>query len=236
MKICAGSLIGERAAHQPSGGGSNPTPALQKSPHVCRIPLAQANELLRFHYLGPVRTATVCFGHAEGATVWGVLRSRLWDIRLREAGFKTLELIRMVGMPKHGWATSSLLSYSVREIFKLGISDCLVTYADRMQGHSGKVYLAANWKPCEEDGQPDGYVWRLDGEIVSRKRFFGEFGTQKISVVRAHYGDRLTLERDVPKLRFFRLHDPSLESQFHLATKKRKTWGKSRLAEFLDRP
>ena len=41
----------------PGKGGSIPTSPLQKSPRVVPISLREANLLLRFHYLGPVKAA-----------------------------------------------------------------------------------------------------------------------------------------------------------------------------------
>lgn len=232
MKLCAGSLNIKTSTFQVDDSGASPTPALQKSPLVSQVSLAHSNSLLKsYHYLGPVRTASCCFGHDEGVTVWGVMRSRIWAQRLKAAGFRPLELIRMVGKENHTWATSSLLSHSVRQLFKLGLADCLVTYADRKAGHSGKVYLAANWQRAQQDSQPDGFVWRLDGKIVSRKRFYAELGTSSIDAVKVAYGDRISLEPDVPKLRFFYLQESTRLAEFQAATTKVKTWGLRRTTE-----
>jgi hypothetical protein len=195
------------------------------------VSLELANRLLsKYHYLGPVRSATAIFGHAEGVTVWGVLRSRALHSSLRLADFSPVELIRMVGVPGHRWAMSSLMAVSLR--FLRSRFDCFITYADRQAGHTGKVYLAANWKAFPEDAQPDGYVWRLDGAIVSRKRFFSELGTSQISQVKKKYGYRLSLEPDVPKRRFFYLLERNRETQFLAAAKKKKTWGARRTLNY----
>lgn len=200
-----------------------------RCPKVDVITKERANEMLdKWHYLGALRTSIISLGFDGGCTVWGVLRSRAWHKSLIQNGFAPLELIRMVGEPDHKWATSSLLANSAKLIFSLTNYDSLVTYADPMQGHSGSVYRATNWNEIER-AQPDGYVWRLDGKIVSRKRFYAEFGTSSISVVRQHYGDRLTMERDIPKHRFFFLKRKSLTDSFKESSRKKKTWGAARI-------
>lgn len=206
---------------------------LVKSPPVVRVPLKEANRLLdAHHYLGGLRTATLAFGHEEGVTVWGVPRSRGWDTKLRAAGFRAIELVRMVGVPDHGWATSSLLAASTKLV--LSEYDAAVTYADPMAGHSGAVYRAANWAELPQRAQPDGWVWRLDGRVVSRKRFYGEFGTSAYETVVAHYGARLSRELDVPKRRFYRLRDPRRVEAFLTASVKVKTWGAARCESNFD--
>lgn len=203
---------------------------LTKGPAVERISVSQANALLAdYHYLGPVRSAIAAFGHTEGATVWGVPRSRIWHARLYAAGFKAIELIRMVGTPQHQWATSALLSSSAKLL--RSEYDVLITYADPMQGHSGAVYRAANWKEFPQRAQPDGWEWRLDGRIVSRKRFYSEFGTSAWSVVSAAYGTRLTRTHDIPKRRFYFLFDKGREEALLAASLKVKTWGSARIAK-----
>jgi len=200
---------------------------LIKSPEVKVVSKNDANYLLdKYHYLGGIRTCSECLGHEEGCTVWGVLRSRAWDKRLKEKGFNPIELIRMVGVEGKHWATSSLLAKSVKLLKEK--YDIFVTYADPMQQHTGNTYLAANWERLPQDAQPDGYLWRLDGAICSRKRFFAELGTSAISVVKQHYGDRITIEKDVPKRRFFFIKEKRKIPIFLEASQKVKTWGKTR--------
>jgi hypothetical protein len=199
---------------------------LLPSPPVERITLGDANELLGlYHYLGAVRTASAAFGHSEGCTVWGVMRSRAWHARLVAAGFAPIELIRMVGAPGHNWSTSSLLAKSAK---LLSQHDVFVTYADEMQGHSGATYRAANWQELPQRAQPDGWVWRLDGKIVPRRSFGSSCGSQAFDVVKAAYGDRLTRELDVPKRRFYFIRDARRVPEFLAASVKVKTWGASR--------
>ena len=212
---------------QPEEGGSIPTSPLQKSPRVTPISLREANLLLRFHYLGPVKSAIVCFGHDEGCTVWGVPRSRIVHDKMRAANFELIELIRMVGIPAHKWATSSLLSHSARCLFATTKFDAAVTYSDREANHTGATYLAANWLQTE-DAQPDGYTWFFDGKLVSRKRFYKELGSSSLALVRQKYGDRLKTVPDVPKKRFILLKDLGRTDEARTTLKKIKTWGKAR--------
>lgn len=211
----------ERAKYQKSG--------LLRSPPVVPVGKQAANLLLsRWHYLGAVHTASHWLGHGEGCTVWGVMRSRTWQTRLREAGFDPLELVRMAGIDGHQWATSSMLSQSIRWLLQNTGHDCFVTYADPMHAHSGAVYRSAGWIRLPQDSQPDGFTWRLDGRIVSRKKFFAELGTSALGTVRAKYGERVTLEPDVPKPRFALLKTPKRLPDFLAASRKVKTWGAAR--------
>ena len=216
----------------PVNGVSIPTPSLQKSLWVRNLSLSEANSLLqKHHYLGAVRTASLCFGHDEGCTVWGTLRSRGLDAALRSKGFSAVELIRMVGVSDHAWAMSSLLSVSSRLLFKQSDFGVLVTYADRQQGHDGHTYLAANWTQIQ-DAQPDGFNWFLDGKLVSRKRFFGEFGSSAWDVVKQAYGDRIQRQPDVPKARFLRVRHQNELSDVLQTCLKKKTWGAARLKQY----
>ncbi len=216
--------------------GSNPTPPLQKSPLVRTLSLQEANILLeKYHYLGPVRTASLCLGHEEGCTVWGTLRSRGLDSALRLSGFQAIELIRMVGSPFHTWAMSSLLSISSKLIFKQKGFDALITYADKEQGHTGSTYLAANWIKIQ-DAQPDGFTWYLDGNRVSRKRFFNEFGSSSWETVQTAYGSRIRRELDIPKSRFILPKNREYTEEILHACLKKKTWGLKRTKSFYEGP
>lgn len=202
---------------------------LTKAMNVSKISLNEANILLdEYHYLGGVRTATLAIGNWEGCTVWGVMRSRAWHKKLKDAGFNPLELVRMVGAEGHKWGMSSMLAQSIDFIRKNTEYDSVVTYADPMQQHDGMVYKASNWRRLPQDSQPDGYLWKLDGKIVSRKRFYAELGTSAIDVVREKYGDRLVLELDAPKPRFYFLFSKKRNDDFVKASRKVKTWGASR--------
>lgn len=230
MLICGDSSLVEHPG-PPGEGGSIPTSPLQKTPWVVPITLQEANDLLKHHYLGPVRSASACFGHGEGCTVWGVPRSRAVHDNMRACGFDLTELVRMVGVPGHKWATSSLLSHSIRCLFQSGVFNSAITYADREVFHTGATYLAANWLQIE-NAQPDGFTWWLDGLRVSRKRFYKEFGSSAVDLVKATYGDRLQLVPDIPKKRFIFLKDWTRLEEAQAALKKIKTWGARRLKQY----
>jgi hypothetical protein len=44
---------------------------------------------------------------------------------------------------------------------------CLVTYADEMQGHTGRIYKATNWEYLGKTAKEA--TWFLDGRMVARK-------------------------------------------------------------------
>jgi len=68
-------------------------------------------------------------------------------------------------VPKNG--ASFLLSRSVALIKSDGRWDCLVTYADEWQGHTGTMYRAAGWDYAGKT-KPER-VYTRDGVMVARK-------------------------------------------------------------------
>ena len=81
---------------------------------------------------------------------------------------RVLALSRLViepNVPTNG--ASFLLSRSVQLIKATDRWDCLVTYADQWQGHTGAIYKACGWKYTGLT-QPGG-VYQLDGRTIARK-------------------------------------------------------------------
>lgn len=81
---------------------------------------------------------------------------------------RVLALSRFVldpSVPKNG--ASFLLSRSMRLVKRSGEWDCLVTYADEWQGHTGTIYRATGWEYVGLT-KPER-IYTLDGRMVARK-------------------------------------------------------------------
>lgn len=157
-----------------------PTDGLRRSEWlVDTLALDQAVTLVsRFHYAGgAANTATFRHGlyRVEG---WPMepLGAALWIPPTRSAAEATwpanwqgvLALSRLVihpEVPTNG--ASFLLAQSVKMIRRDSRWECLVTYADEWQGHTGAIYLAAGWKYVGLTKPERTYV--LNGEMISRK-------------------------------------------------------------------
>jgi hypothetical protein len=210
----------------PESGGSNPTPSLQFSDSLkagvsprakddkadikanpsspkssslqktpfCRLLTAkEANIMLdQWHYLGAVTGILFSVGHDEGCCVFTNCRSRIYE--KKHTG--VVELARMVGMPDHKWAMSSLMAQAARECKRRGYTE-IITYADPWNHNTGKVYLSAGWTRIGETAQD--MVYMLDGERISRRTMYDRHGTQSRAVVKKIYGDRLKFEIAPPK-------------------------------------
>lgn len=173
--------------------GSIPTPSLQKTPFCRLLTAEEANKMLNdWHYLGEVRGILFTVGHEEGCRVFTNCRSRVYE--KKHPG--VVELSRMVGMPNHKWAMSSLMAQATRECKKRGYTE-IITYADPWNNNTGKVYLAAGWQAAGSTGQD--MVYMLDGERIARRTLYDRHGTQSRSKMKEIYGDRLQFEIAPPK-------------------------------------
>jgi len=183
----------------PVDGGSTPTPSLQKTLWCRLLTAEESNKMLeQWHYLGSVIGIVFSIGHEEGCCVFTNCRSRNYE--KKHAG--VIELARMVGMPDHKWAMSSLMAQAVRECRKRGYTE-IITYADPWNKNTGKVYLAAGWEAVGKTGADTVYL--LDGERISRRTFYDRHGTQSRDKMKAIYGDRLKFEVAPPKPIFRKL-------------------------------
>jgi hypothetical protein len=148
--------------------------------------------LEKWHYLGSVIGIIFSVGHEEGCCVFTNCRSRNYE--KNHPG--VIELSRMVGMPGHKWAMSSLMAQAVRECRNRGYKE-IITYADPWNKNTGAVYLAAGWKRIGETGKDTVYM--LDGERIARRTLYDRHGTQSRVEMKGIYGDRLQFEDAPPK-------------------------------------
>lgn len=166
---------------------------LGKTPFCSLLSAKEANKMLEdWHYLGPVHGILFAVGHDEGVCVFTNCRSREYE--KKHPG--VVELARMVGMPNHTWAMSSLMAQAVREARKRGYTE-IITYADPWNGNTGKVYLAAGWKLVGKTGADTVYM--LDGKRISRRTMYDRHGTQSRAKMKEIYGERLQFEVAPPK-------------------------------------
>lgn len=142
------------------------------------ISLDQAVELVsELHYArGASNTATFRHGLFKREE-WPltVMGAAIWIPPTRTAAEATwpewrrvLSLSRLVihpDVPTNG--ASFLLARSTRLIEQNGEWDCLVTYADEWQGHTGAIYRAAGWEYVGLT-KPER-VYTLNGSMVARK-------------------------------------------------------------------
>lgn len=159
--------------HKPANG------LRRKEWRVDTCSLAQATELVeRLHYsAGAANTATFRHGlfHLES---WPLVVSgcALWIPPTRTAAQATwpdnwrgvLALSRLAiecEVPTNG--ASFLLSASERLIREHPRWECLVTYADEWQGHTGAIYRAAGWEYVGLTKPERVYV--LNGRMTARK-------------------------------------------------------------------
>ena len=185
--------------NQLAGSGSNPTSSLQKTLWCKLLSSKESNDMLnKWHYLGEVRGIIFSVGHDEGCCVFTNCRSRIYE----EKNLGTIELARMVGMPNHKWAMSSLMAQAVRECRKRNYKQ-IITYADPWNNNTGAVYLAAGWEKIGTSQQDTVYL--LDEKRIARRTLYDRHGTQSKSKMKEIYGDRLVFEVAPPKPIFRKL-------------------------------
>lgn len=161
--------------------GGNENTHLRRSDYVVRtIPLAQAQELVReYHYSrGGANTATFRHGLFHIGDPETPLGVAWWIPPTKSAANAThpsnwrgvLALSRLVivpGMPTN--AASFLMASSIRLIRKDARWECLVTYADTWQGHTGAIYKATNWTYVGTTAPESVWVDPVTDRMVARK-------------------------------------------------------------------
>ena len=155
-------------------------PCVHRSEYEVRdVDLATAEELVKFeHYAkGGSNTATFLHGLFRRDNFLKCLGVAWWLPPTKAAAqanwhgdpHRVLSLSRLALLPEVPTnGESFLIGESIRRIKRDGRYDCLLTYADKMQGHKGAIYLATNWKPAgETNAEP--VFHDSSGRMVSRK-------------------------------------------------------------------
>jgi hypothetical protein len=156
-----------------------PENALNKTDwHVTDVGLSVCQEFVeRFHYSrGGANTAVFrhglfrandyrCFGIA-----WWIPPTKAAAVANYDGNWrKVLMLHRLVCVPEAPKnAASFLIMQSVARIKQSGLWECLLTYADEGQGHTGAIYRATNWEYLGKTA-PEPTFTDVGGRMVSRK-------------------------------------------------------------------
>jgi hypothetical protein len=166
------SATATRPRHKPQNG------LRRREWRVDTCPLDQARALCgRLHYsAGSANTATYRHGlyrcdgwplYLQGIALWipptRSAAEATWPVWERVLALSRLALEPDV--PTNG--ASYTLAQSTRLIAEGGRWDCLVTYADEWQGHTGAIYLAAGWEYVGLTKPERVYV--RDGVMIARK-------------------------------------------------------------------
>lgn len=147
-----------------------------KDYRVETLPLALGREMVRKHHYakGSSNTATFRHGLMRGDECVGCA---LWLPPTKNAAKATYDgdwraviaLSRLVILPDEPTnAASFLIGRSIRLIRQDPRWECLVTYADDYQGHSGAIYRATNWEYVGKT-KPTALWLNADGRMVARK-------------------------------------------------------------------
>jgi len=111
-------------------------------------------------------------GDAVAAVIFSIPGTR-WSVNV-------LELSRLVRLPDLKVPLSAMVSAAVRRIAKKNLTDLLVSFADRTQGHEGYVYRACGWNwSGTRERQNDGLI--VDGVFVPGRSANSRWGTRSPS-------------------------------------------------------
>jgi|GEM_PF-1667061 len=144
------------------------------------VSIAWGRELVRRHHYakGASNTAVYVHGlfrfgtHRPLGVAWWIPPTKACAVANYPEGAwqKVLALSRLVihpDVPTNG--ASFLIGRSVRFIQAAGEWECLLTYADTWQNHSGAIYKATNWEDRGETKPLPVWVDPLTNRLVARK-------------------------------------------------------------------
>lgn len=146
--------------------------------YVIPVSQAVAEAIVEQYHYARAASSIIVYRHGlfrhDSARCWGVA---LWIPPTRscaEASYdgdwqRVLTLHRLVCVPEAPRnAASFLIGQSIKIIRRDAIWECLLTYADPIEGHTGAIYRATNW---EYIGLSDVETRWVDknGRIVARK-------------------------------------------------------------------
>ncbi|MEA1909730.1 MAG: hypothetical protein U9M89_01765 [Patescibacteria group bacterium] len=146
---------------------------------VTTVPLKICQDLVaKYHYAKTgSNTATFRHGLFHKSDLSECLGIAWWIPPTKSAAFANypknwravLVLSRLVvhpDVPQNG--ASFLIMQSVKLIRKDSRWECLLTYADKWQNHSGNIYRATNWTECGET-KPEATWLDKNNRMISRK-------------------------------------------------------------------
>ena len=153
-------------------------------------------------------------GEPVAAVIFSIPGTR-WSVNV-------LELSRLVRVPHLKVPLSAMVSAAVRRIAKKKLTDLLVSFADRTQGHEGYVYRACGWNwSGTRDRQNDGLI--VDGVFVPGRSANSRWGTRSASKL-AEMGIVAEPHYDEGKHIYWKALTPKGECEAKLVGLDRKAW------------
>lgn len=192
---CVGSADSGTLGIQPGRGGATPTPTLTFAFGRDR----EAAELVeKFHYSRrvPSNVQLICTAHLPGG-LFGrdgeAVAAAYFTIPGTRWGEPVMELARLVRKNGDKFPLSKLVGFAVRRMRTL--TDLLVSFADKTQGHTGYIYQACGWNyDGARERRMDGVVW--GGHFIAGRACNHQWGTrsprllaERGIVVEPHYDE-----------------------------------------------
>lgn len=162
--LCAHSVNPEYSAHQPGGGGENPTCAL----HIRECGVADIQEVIeRVHYTHSIFgvTTTRCYaveheGHVVGGAIYGLPAAYNVAKKYAFSHEVLLELRRFVledWCPRN--SESRVIAITLRMLKKVGVS-VVLAYSDPAAGHTGTIYRATGFEYQGKTSARTHWMWK----------------------------------------------------------------------------
>ena len=162
--------------------------------------------ILKVHYARKIPSIMYSFGLFHGGSMIGICTFGMppnimlidRNIFNNDISVKVVELNRLCvedGSPKN--SSSFLVSNCLKMLPK---PLCVVSYADRNQGHVGYIYQATNWIYTGESSGDRRLLNTLTNTISHRKTIFNEFNTSSIKLLPDHFK---SIKEDKGKHRYF---------------------------------
>ena len=224
MKSCDDSVNGSTDAAHASRGGSIPASSLfwhhGETETACAM-------VCKHHYSrrAPSNIQHVTTAHLSGglfgdkgeavaAVIFSIPGTR-WSVNV-------LELSRLVRVPSAKVPLSAMVSAAVRRIAKKNLTDLLVSFADRTQGHEGYVYRACGWSwSGTRERRMDGVI--VDGVFVPGRSANSRWGTRSPSKL-ADLGVIAEPHYDEGKHIYWKALTPKGEREAEVVGLERKEW------------
>ena len=144
---------------------------------VDKVALSECQELVRLHHYSKGGSNTATFRHGLISPAGTLMGCAWWIPPTKTAAIanhkgdwrKVIVLHRLVCTPEAPRNSASfLIGRSINIIRKDARFECLLTYADTWQGHTGAIYRATNWDYCGMTA-PEAHFIDASGRSVSRK-------------------------------------------------------------------
>jgi hypothetical protein len=165
--------------------------------------------ILKNHYSHTWPAAVVCLGlfvdeKLNGVSVFGPSATSHMANSLPSPNY--FELQRLFSFD---WAGKNIESHMISKSIKYIKTeypniDCLISFADPEQGHSGTIYQATNWLYCGLTDTPGGYQYMFDGKWEHMRSTGARLGTRDHNIIMKMYPD-LKFRKGVNKHRYIYL-------------------------------